>query len=337
MNSRYFIQRKKVRILLIALLCSTSGFFLGYELKPQVQNTNSQAIRETTDKYTFIHPLLALGRPDIEIPSPQYASLAKRVSDFIEQKKMAKDLTTASVYFINYGKSGSFAINEKEQYAPASMLKVVIMVAYFKKSETDPSILKQTLVYTPSLEKSLEPIPFQQPAELAIGQSYSVETLINKMIIDSDNGAMNTLLANIDDDYITEVYTELGLAGPEANSTYTISSKNYSLFFRILYNATYLSDVDSEKALAILSKAKFKNGLVAGLPEGTLIAHKFGEHVATNGPAVSAIELHDCGIIYGAGGPYLLCVMTRGKDVQTLSSVISDISKLVHEGVSSVK
>lgn len=34
------------------------------------------------------------------------------------------------------------------------------------------------------------------------------------MIVDSDNEAMNVLLANIDDNYLSQVYKDLGLTEP---------------------------------------------------------------------------------------------------------------------------
>ncbi len=296
-----------------------------------------KAVRENTDKYTFIHPLLAVGRVDSDIQSPEYKPLLKNIQSLIDTAKSAGGVSDASVYFLNYGKeSGSFAIDQNVPYSPASLLKVVIMVAYFKKSETEPSLLTREFVYAPSVAKSLEAISFENPTKLTIGSHYSASDLIDRMIIDSDNGAMNVLLANMDDAYLSQVYTELGLEGPQADSTYTISAKNYSLFFRILYNGTYLSDTLSERALSLLSKTTFKDGLVGGVPAGTLVAHKYGEHINSTNDKIESIELHDCGYVYDKNGPYLLCVMTRGTNYDALSSLIQEISHRVSARVNSV-
>lgn len=318
----------------LALFASMAGgFVLGYVTKP-APVTATQAIREHTDQYKFIHPLLAVNRADIDTPSPQYVSLAKQVNRFVSDETTKGDIMSASVYLVNYGQSGSFAINQKIPYAPASMLKVVIMVAYLKKSDTDSAILGSRLTYTSNIQKSLESIPFEEPSLLDVGATYTVEDLIERMIVESDNGAMNVLLANIDGEYLDHVYTELGLEGPRDGEIYTISASDYSLFFRVLYNGTYLSNMNSEKALSILSRATFKNGLVAGLPEGTTVAHKFGQRVSGEGDHIDFLELHDCGIVYNPGGPYLLCVMTKGKDLSQLQKTISTISKMVYDVVS---
>jgi hypothetical protein len=331
-SQSWFLQ--KYPYMLAALLLLGIGFWSGFVTKKTAVPAPTQALREFTNKYQFIHPLLVVNRTDISVPSPVFASLADSVKSFITKQQVSGSLDTASVFFIDYGKkSGSFAINEKESYAPASLLKVVIMVAYLKKADTDPSSLEKRLTYAPSVAQGLELVPFETPSNLSIGKSYSVSDLIDAMITKSDNGAMNLLADNIEDSYLNGVYADLGLKAPKEGTTFTISAEDYSLFFRILFNGTYLSDANSEKALSILSKAVFADGLVAGLPKDTVVAHKFGEHINNAGEQVTSIELHDCGFVYVNQGPYLLCVMTRGKSLEGVQNTISGISKLVYSSL----
>ncbi len=135
--------------------------------------------------------------------------------------------------------------------------------------------------------------------------------------------------------YFNNVYKSLSLNIPENGLKYEISPKDYSLFLRVLFNSTYLSEKNSEKALMILSKAKFADGLVARLPKGIVVAHKFGEYANGSDYQIDSVELHDCGIIYAPKNPYLLCVMTRGKEIKNLKTTISEISKIVYDQISS--
>ena len=82
--------------------------------------------------------------------------------------------------------------------------------------------------------------------------------------------------------------------------------------------------------MEILSKTTFKEGIVAGVPEGTVVAHKFGQFLSTTNTA-DGVELHDCGIIYYPDYPYLLCVMTKGNSLDELKNVIKGISKITYE------
>ena len=326
----------KVGIAALGLILAGAGFVGGYAVRPAAQ-PGAQAVRLANNPYQLIDPLLAVGRPYTTVPSPEYKNLAASVQKYIATQTATGNITTASVYFINYGKGGTFAINANDAYDPASLLKVVVMVAYLKEADTDPAVMNQTIMYTQALADS-ENVPFASPSELTVGQTYTVSDLINKMIEDSDNGAMDMLVDSIDSATLNSVYSDLGIPAPGANSAgYTISTLDYSLFVRVLYNATYLSWDNSQKALSILSQATFKDGLVAGLPDGTVVAHKFGEHVTGDASGqATQVELHDCGIVYGQGGPYLLCVMTRGTSLDSVSSLIAGISKMVHDSVSTL-
>ena len=100
-----------------------------------------------------------------------------------------------------------------------------------------------------------------------------------------------------------------------------MSPDEYSLVFRVLYSSTYLSERYSEKALNLLSQAHYKGALVAGVPAGITVAHKFGDTTVANSP-----ELHDCGVVYVPNDPYLICVMTKGSSFAGLQDTIKSVS-----------
>ncbi len=162
-------------------------------------------------------------------------------------------------------------------------------------------------------------------------QTYTIRQLLDRLTIYSDNNAKDLLHDNIDQNSVNDVFTDLGLQAPGLQDTGdSMSTKDYSLFFRVLYNATYLNKEMSELALSILSHTKFNVGLQAGMPASTTIAHKFG-HRAFSTPVDGVTEeLHDCGIVYESPDPYFICVMTKGWNVQDLESVIANISKTIH-------
>jgi len=112
-----------------------------------------------------------------------------------------------------------------------------------------------------------------------------------------------------------------------------MTPKEYSLFFRILRNGTYLTDELSEKALQILSQSDYNEGLEAGVPQGTAVSHKFGEHLLLGANGQQTEEFHDCGIIYSSQTPYLLCIMTKGKNYSDLEETIKKLSSLSYEEV----
>jgi beta-lactamase class A len=151
------------------------------------------------------------------------------------------------------------------------------------------------------------------------------------MIEHSDNEAKEMLLAIIGEQFLVKVIEDIGiyLKGVNAANDF-VSVKQYSGFFRLMYNATYLNREMSEKALSILAKTSFEKGLTAKLPAGTVVSHKFGER----GMADSNLrQLHDCGIVYFKGNPYLVCVMTRGTDFTQQGAAIAEISAIIYKNV----
>jgi beta-lactamase class A len=156
---------------------------------------------------------------------------------------------------------------------------------------------------------------------------------MERMIIYSDNEAVDLLFATLGATAPDSVFRDLQVVSSKDNlNDNVISVKDYSSFFRILYNASYLNKQYSEKALHLLSKVTYKDGLVAGVPNGITVSHKFGERP---GRGQFAFQLHDCGIVYYPNAPYLLCVMTRGNDNKILSSIIAEISTMVYQNTSS--
>ncbi len=202
------------------------------------------------------------------------------------------------------------------------------MIAYYKLAETNPGLLSQQLVYQP-LENNI-PQDILPTRNISIGQSYSIDELIKRMIVYSDNSAYEILYEHIDAAPLTQIYSDLNvdinkaIKDPAGN---IVSVKNYASAFRILYNSSYLSKQMSEKALELLSQTDYKDGLVASLPSETIISHKFGERFFQS---TNERQLHDCGIIYLPQRPYLLCIMTRGKDFAQLSLSIKTISQQIY-------
>jgi beta-lactamase class A len=123
---------------------------------------------------------------------------------------------------------------------------------------------------------------------------------------------------------------DLELNGPGVADDSTVTVRGYSGFFRILFNASYLNKDDSEYILSLLAQSDFTDGLVAGVPSGVPVAHKFGERELSDS---SLDQIHDCGIVYYPGHPYLLCVMTEGHNTAKQISAIKQISAAVYHEV----
>ncbi len=292
------------------------------------KNPTVDRILPASNEYKYINPLLAV---DVLNENwPQYDQLKSDLNNYITKQRIENKIEKVSIFFRNFSDTSWIGISEDEKYKPGSLFKVPIMIAYLKQAETDRSILRKKLKFdNPNDQSARQDI--QPTKQIEFGHEYTIEELIYYMIVYSDNSAANILAKGIYLDQknsYTEMLSDLGLPV----FTEEISVKNYALFMRILRNATYLNRDMSEKALGILANVDFKDGLVAGLPKDTVIAHKFGE-AATEIDGQNLEQLHDCGIIYYPNHPYLLCVMTQGKNVSDLEETISNVSKLFYQQI----
>lgn len=293
-----------------------------------VYRTRKDAEKELRKgQYEFINPLLECEGSESLI-SREIFPFRETLEKAVREKVNNKLIRTMSVYFRDLNNGPSFGINEDEIFYPASLLKVPLMMGFFDEAQRNPWILEKKVKYEGdrtdyNLREYIKPAVYAE-----YGKTYTVDELLSLMIIHSDNNAA-IMLGNIGWAYTKRVYSSFGL--PQLNemgSEYPISVKNYAMFFRVLYNASFLNADMSNRALNLLASDNFMRGIEAGVPKGVRVANKFGERSMGE-----ERQFHDCGIVYYPGYPYLLCVMTKGNDTDKLISSVEDIARLAYEEV----
>lgn len=305
------------------------GWIAKGDAKRRIEN-NSTFLR--LSGYKYIDPLLVCDATDETDEKTELYS--GKVKSLIDKNIQQGKIKQTSVYYRNFKTGKSFTVNPDEFYAPASLNKIPVRIAYYNMAKDNPDILQKKL--TINLDSDQNTRQEIKPREFAkIGESYTIEYLIELMIKYSDNNAFFTMtdeIAKIDKKILESTYSDLKINIPQVlnENPDFITAKDFSYFLRVLYNGTYLEKDYSEKALELLTRTDFKDGLKAGIADETAIAHKFGLRSYFQGGKVAERELHDCGILYKKNSPYLLCVMTKeGGDLKEDSAVIRDISALV--------
>ncbi len=297
------------------------GFFMGWLANRTMQShsdPSSNQVRANLPQYKYVNPLLF--SDNTKSSDAQIQALADSVSSFIDNAVNRGQATSASVYFRDLNSARWTGINEDELYTPSSMLKVIAMMAALKVAESNPAVLGEKFTYTRTDQNSRH---FFDTGHTVPSGMYTLQDLIGIMIKYSDNDAFDAIVGDsrINKEFV-QIYSifrlpETALAG---NTQDFMSPKSFSSVFRALYNSSIFQWDLSEQVLSLLTQTTFTQGLVAGVPAGTPVAHKYGENTD---------ELHDCGIVYYPNHPYLLCIMTRGSDLTKLESVISGISSTV--------
>lgn len=332
---------KQIFLYLLFFLLGAGALFsyqkLSSKFKSKIES-ESETRERHLGQMQFINPLLDCPT-STTAPPPKQNELQEAVETKIDELVKVKQITEAAVYFRDLNNGPSFGINHNTLFSSASLLKVPLMVGYLKAAENKPELLKESAKYNPELHDSkLRRQNFPPEGIMTPGADYSINDLLNRLIIESDNRAAHMLSMHRPDIDIVKVLEDMGIkmTFDVVNNTVVdsrISVRNYATIFRILYNATYLNDHFSNLSLILLTKTKMRGGLQAGLPENVLVAHKFGER----GDEATS-QFHDCGIVYFEPRPYLICIMTRGDGTNftPLVKAVATISKIVFEKVSDV-
>lgn len=325
------------KIFTVVLALIGIGFIGGYATRvffvPELvdrhtgQSSTSQQVRQTGE-YRFINPLLECEVSEGTIDARKQ-NFRDDLDQFVQKVKKERGLSEVAVYFRDLNNGPTFGVDEQGEFFPASLLKVPVMMAYYRWAERESGLLATEIRYQEVMDFGYTPtiVPREM---LSIGQSYSVEELIRRTIVYSDNQALYLLTKNLPKTYLQELFKILGVGEDVlVDSGAKLTVKEYAGFFRILFNSSYLSREFSEKALALLSSTDYNDALPAGVPKGVVVSHKFGEA----GTANVERQLHDCGIVYFPDHPYLACVMTRGRDVDELKGAITDVSRFIYEKI----
>jgi beta-lactamase class A len=307
-----------------------------YAIFPQGVTTKNIAapveVRANLPQYTFINPLIVVST-NKTLYAEQYKDLVSMLDTYIQNATKAGMAQNVSVYFRDMNTGHWTGIGEKEPYHPSSMLKVLTLMATAQLAENSVLSLTDMLPYAPGDNAS----QYYPPTDVMATGTYSIQDLARATALYSDNSANAALLSDsaINNEF-TALYKLFRLPDATSSTEDFMSPQSYSVIWRSLYNATLLSDPTSEELLQLLSYTTFKDGLVAGVPANITISHKFGEFSdETTSGAVLNRELHDCGIVYYPGHPYLLCVMTRGTIFPNLAQTIAGVSRLVYNFVAS--
>ena len=221
--------------------------------------------------------------------------------------------------------------NANSRFRSASLIKVPIAAALLEKLgegdialDTSLKVSKKNRVSgsgTLRWENNGTPVP--------------LDTVLFKMITESDNTATKMIVDEIGYDSISASLRHLGLENTNVcpnisnmtskkirDDSFT-TPKDIAGLFEKIYSGTLVDKEHSDYLLAILKQTKSRNRLRAGLPEGWQLGHKTG---------LLRKACHDAGIVFSPRGDYLLVVMTGDvPNYKKAKSFISSIGKITYK------
>lgn len=308
-NDHKYKNKKIVLGLFFSLLINF--ILLGYVITQDISSKNS-----LKNKYNLLDPAVGLIEKKDLIVNIQ--PLRDQLNEYEKDKNI-------SIYFEFLNTGANVSINKNEEFWPASLLKLPVVMAATEKIEKGEWKWKNELVIMSSDKNDKFGTMYQKP----VGTKVTIEELVKKALIESDNTANFVLVRNLEPKEFQDIYEHIGLK-EFISSEGKIGAKKYSVFFRSLYNATYLKEVHSERLLKYMTETPFNEYLASGLPEKVNFSHKIGVSDEKD------VYL-DSGIVYLPNRPYILTVMINTKDIEFAKKQMKDISQKVYSYISNFK
>lgn len=232
-------------------------------------------------------------------------------------------------------------INPDLSVHAASTMKVPVMIELFRQIELGQRNLDDTVIVTNQFTSIQDGSPYTLSATedsdgeiyKALGRRLSFRQLVEASIVVSSNLATNILIEHLGASNVQATIDRMGASGVkvlrgvedqkafDAGKNNTTTARGLLVLFEAIDKGTAVSPAASKMMVEILSRQQFNEGIPAGLPEGTKVAHKTGW--------ITRIR-HDAGIVYGPR-PYVLVVLTRGLDDPAVADrVIADITRVAN-------
>ncbi len=283
---------------------------------PIKNNQGNLPINFKASKYRFLDPARGIyDKKDLIVNIQPLGEVLEKIGN---EKKV-------SIYFEYLNTGANIAVNKDSNFFPASLLKVPVAMTVAKKIEKGEWKWMNELV----LMSSDKDYKFGDLYSNSIGTHFTIDKLVEKVLVESDNTANNILMRNLDPEELYDIYNYLGLADFFSNEG-DISAKNYAVIMRSLYSSSYLSEENSQKILLYLVKSPFKEYLEGGLPEGIVFSHKIGVSDERG-------VYMDAGIVYASHRPYLLILMVSDPDIKNAQKTMRDISGKIYDYIINYK
>lgn len=328
MKSELFKPKNILQFALIFLVGFLISFFF-FRQSPKSKNIPTQT--SETPPPSLVNPLINEYKKR-NLDMQELSNFRHLIEKYIEKKRTQVPDLHISYYFRDLNQGLWIGINERETFAPASLMKIPVMIAILKKAEKEPEILNLSVLYdSTSMGKVIE----EAGVKKVHGRNYTMSELIEMMIEYSDNFAALALLNYIGEDAVQQVEHDLNIYIKQNYTELTnfVTVKSYAGFLRILYNCSYLNQEMSQKALSYLSKSTYNEGIRKAVPDSIRIAHKYGKRDLENPNGMQTLQLHHFGLVYHPQKPFILGIMTRGSNLKVKEEIVYDLSKITYDEI----
>jgi len=234
-------------------------------------------------------------------------------------------------------------INADTPFHAASTMKVPVMIELFRQAHAGTLTLDDALSITNEFHSIVDGSRYvlaeddtaDKDVVAALRRTLTLRQLCEAMITVSSNFAANLLIEKLGVENIRRSVAALGadgmhvLRGVEDQKAFdkglnnTTTARALLVLFERLAQGRAVDAASDAEMVRILGRQKASpNAIMAGVPAGTLVAHKTGN--------ITRIH-HDAAIVY-APKPYVLVLLVRGMDgLDKSAALMAALSKAIYD------
>jgi beta-lactamase class A len=208
------------------------------------------------------------------------------------------------------------AVNENEVYYAASLFKMGILLETYRQRDAGTLDFAKQL----TLEQKYADLDLGTLEELGLkaGDLITVADAARAMVVVSDTPTAVLLQDTVGCTRADQTLVGLGITRTEfCNRELPATAADMTTLLEAVASGSGVSEASRLEMLSLLSREYYRQGVFAGVPAGTFIAHKTGHYPSAT---------HDVALVWGADGPYAITVMT---DQPTNWATIAAVSSAV--------
>lgn len=286
--------------------------------------------------------LLAAVTANCSAPAVTAPSEKLRAAESAMIERVQKSGAEVAIAFRTLDGKEQWFYHADDVFHAASTMKVPVMIELFRQVRNGKIKLSDSLIVHNEFRSIVDGSPYKLDAAddseaglyKAEGRTRTLAQLCELMITVSSNFATNVLIDKLGVENVRTTVHALHadgmnvLRGVEDGKAFekgmnnTTTARGLLLLMQAIAKDKAVDASSSKQMIAILQRQTFNEGIPAGLPPNTSVAHKTGELTKIH---------HDAAIVY-TPRPFVLIVLVRGlEDPKASAAIMRDISHALYQ------
>ncbi len=231
---------------------------------------------------------------------------------------LGDEIESYSVVVKNLADGSGVSIEADRPFYAASLFKVSVMYEVYHQRSLGLLSFGEEMLVTPYY------VGFDLGTRVfPVCSTVTIEQAVSAMMSVSDNTSAVMLQDRVGSRHINEAMAALGLSTTRLlEDDLPTNAGDMALLMEMIALGEAVDTTASMEMAGLLASEEIDNGLAAGVPEGTLVAHKTGNWLDAT---------HDVGIVYSPATTYVIAVLSDKGFEDHANILITELSRAVWE------